>query len=73
MSATKEYYLKLKEEEYNNLNDDEKIYLNCLGMQVKQLPSDEDLNDEKVKFYKKEIAKNYEDLNKYLFEIRNKS
>jgi len=73
MSATKEYYLKLKEQEYNELSTEEQIYLNRLGMMVKQLPTDDDLNDEKVKFYKKEIAKNYEDLNKYLFEIRNKS
>ena len=73
MSATKEYYLRLKEQEYNELSTEEQIYLNRLGMQVKQLPTEDDLNDEKVKFYKKEIAKNYEDLNKYLFEIRNKS
>ena len=72
MSATKEYYLRLKEKEYNELGNDEKMYLNQLGMQVKQLPSEDDLNDEKVKLYKKEIAKAYDNLNNYLFEIRNK-
>ena len=71
MSAMKEYYLRLKEKEYNELGNDEKMYLNQLGMQVKQLPSDEDLKDEKVKLYKKEIAKAYDNLNNYLFEIRN--
>ena len=71
MSATKEYYLRLKEKEYNELGNDEKMYLNQLGMQVKQLPSEDDLNDEKVKLYKKEIAKAYDNLNNYLFEIIN--
>ncbi len=72
MSATKEYSLKLKEAQYNELPDNEKIYLNYLGMEVRQLPSDDDLNDEKVKLFKKEIAKSYENLNNYLFDKRNK-
>lgn len=72
MGATKEYFLKLSEQIYNELGNDEKMYLNHLGMEVRQLPTDEDLKDEQVKSYKKEIAKNYENLNKYLFEKRNK-
>lgn len=71
MGATKEYYLKLSEDFYNNLGNDEKLYLNHIGLEVRQIPDDE--NDEKVKLYKKEIAKNYQKLNDYLFEIRNKS
>ena len=73
MESSKEYFLKLSEQIYNDLPNDEKIYLNRLGIEVRQLPIKEELNDEKVKFYKKEIAKNYENLNNYLFEIRNKS
>lgn len=69
---TKEYYLKLSEQTYNELGNDEKSYLNHLGMQVKQLPTDDDFNDEKVVYYKKEIAKNYSNLNDYLFDKRNK-
>lgn len=72
MSASKEYHLKLSEQVYNELGNDEKLYLNHLGMQVKQLPTDDDLNDEKVIYYKKEIAKNYSNLNDYLFDKRNK-
>lgn len=72
MERSKEYFLKLSEEIYNDLPNDEKLYLNRLGMEVRQLPTKDDLNDEKVKHYKKEIAKNYENLNNYLFEIRNK-
>ena len=69
---SKEYFLKLSEQIYNDLPNDEKLYLNRLGMEVRQLPTKDDLNDEKVKFYKKEIAKNYQNLNDYLFDIRNK-
>ena len=72
MNGSKEYFLKLQEEAYNNLNNDEKIYLNHLGLEVRQLPTDEDLQDEKVKLYKQTIAKNYENLNNYLFDKRNK-
>ena len=70
MGATKEYYLKISEDFYNNLGNDEKLYLNHIGLEVRQIPDDE--NDEKVKLYKKEIAKNYQKLNDYLFDIRNK-
>lgn len=72
MGATKEYFLKLQEERYNELGNDEKMYLNALGLEVRQIPTEEDLNDEKVKLYKREIAKNYDNLDKYLFEKRNK-
>lgn len=50
---TKEYFLKLQEETYNELPENEKLYLNHLGLEVRQLPSDTDLEDEKVKLYKK--------------------
>lgn len=70
--GSKEYFLKLQEETYNNLGNDGKIYLNYLGLEVRQLPTDEDLQDEKVKLYKQTIAKNYENLNNYLFDKRNK-
>lgn len=72
MGQSKEYFLKLQEEAYNNLGNDEKMYLNHLGLEVRQLPTDEDLQDEQVKCYKKEIAKTYENLNNYLFDKRNK-
>jgi len=72
MGATKEYFLKLQEERYNELGNDEKMYLNALGLEVRQIPSNDDLNDTKVKAFNKEIAKLYENRNSYLFEKRNK-
>lgn len=72
MGATKEYFLKLQEERYNELGNDEKMYLNALGLEVRQIPSDDDLNDPKVKAFNKEIAKLYQNRNSYLFEKRNK-
>lgn len=72
MKGSKEYFLKLQEENYNTLSNDEKMYLNNLGMEVRQIPTDDDINDDKIKYLKKEIAKNYEKINNYLFEKRNK-
>lgn len=72
MNVAKEYYLKLSEESYNELNNNEKAYLFNLGMEVRQLPTDADLEDEKIVLCKREIAKNYEKINSYLFEKRNK-
>jgi len=72
MNGSKEYFLKLSEDHYNELNNNEKSYLFNLGMEVRQLPTEQDLEDEQIKIYKKEIAKNYDNLSKYLFEKRNK-
>ena len=72
MGATKEYFLKLSEDNYNKLGNDEKLYLNHLGLQVKQLPNDSDLEDEN---YKKVRSNRIEAFNKeqeYLFKKRNK-
>jgi hypothetical protein len=71
MSATKEYFLKLQEENYNELGDDEKMYLNHLGLQVKQLPSDEDLNDENYKKIRSNRIKAWNNEQEYLFNKRN--
>lgn len=72
MGATKEYFLKLSEERYQLLAPPEVLFLNELGLEVRQLPSEKDLEDERVILYRKEIARNYRELDKYLFEIRNK-
>jgi len=69
---SKSYHLKLSEEYYNGLENRDKLFLNNIGLEVRQVPTDEDLKDEKVKLYKKEIAKTYQKLNDYLFDIRNK-
>ena len=70
--GAKEYFLKLSEEHYHQLNNNEKAYLFNLGMEVRQLPTDEDSKDEMIISCKREIAKNYEKINSYLFEKRNK-
>jgi len=69
MSATKEYYLKLQEETYNNLDNNEKLYLNDLGLQVKQISNELEQQDEVIK---KIRLKAYHDEQKRIFEIRNK-
>lgn len=70
--GSKEYFLKLQEEAYNNLGNDEKMYLNSLGLEVRQLPTDEDLQDENYKKIKKERVKAWNAEQKYLHKKRNK-
>lgn len=73
MGQSKEYFLKLREQEYQELSNDEKIYLNRLGMITKHIPSEEDeKEDERVKEFNKAIKKAYEERDKYLFNKRNK-
>lgn len=72
MKRSKEYFLKLREQEYQELSIDEKIYLNRLGMITKHIPSEEDEQDEKIKSYNKAIKKAYEERDRYLFNKRNK-
>ena len=72
MGATKKYYLELSEEAYNNLGNDEKMYLNHLGMQVRQLPSEEDLQDEDYKKVRNARLKAWEEEQKFLYRKRNK-
>ena len=69
---SKSYHLKLSEEYYQGLDNRDKLFLNNLGLEVRQVPTDDELKDEKVKSYKREIAKNYQKINDYLFDIRNK-
>ena len=68
---TKEYYLKLQEEQYNELGNDEKMYLNHLGLQVKQLPSTEDLEDENYLKIRKHRIKAWNEEQEFLFNKRN--
>jgi hypothetical protein len=70
--GTKEYFLKLSEEHYNELGGDEKMYLNHLGLQVKQLPSEEDLNDENYKKIRSNRIKAWNNEQEYLFNKRTK-
>ena len=70
MEGSKEYYLKLSEEVYNNLDDNEKLYLNHLGLEVRQKPTDEDLEDENYKSIRNERIKYWNEEQKYLSKKR---
>lgn len=72
MKGSKEYFLKLQEEAYNNLGNDEKMYLNHLGLEVRQLPTDEDLQDENYKKIRNQRITSWNEEQKYLFSKRNK-
>jgi hypothetical protein len=69
---TKEYFLKLQEETYNKLPENEKLYLNHLGLEVRPLPSDNDLEDENYKKIRNQRIQYWNEEQKYLFNKRNK-
>ena len=71
MERTKEYFFKMQEQQYNELGNDEKMYLNSLGLEVRQTPNKTEATDPVIKDLKKDIAKKYESLNNYLFKLRN--
>lgn len=68
---SKEYFLKLSEQIYNELPDNEKIYLNNLGMEVRQLPVEKDYDDENYKKIRKHRIDAWNDEQQYLFNKRN--
>lgn len=72
MNGAKEYFLKLSEETYSKLGNDEKNYLNYLGMEVRQLPTENDLEDENYKKIRNTRIKAWNDEQKYLHQKRNK-
>jgi hypothetical protein len=71
MGRSKEYFLKMQEQKYNELGNEEKMYLNSLGLEVRQMPNETEATDPVIKDLKKDIAKKYESLNNYLFKLRN--
>ena len=71
MGATKEYVLKLSEQSYNQLAFEEKKYLYDLGMAVKQIPTEEEKQDETYKKLKKCSVDAYQAEQEYLFKKRN--
>mgnify|MGYP003656723784 CR=1 FL=1 len=70
MEGSKEYYLKLSEQTYNELGNDEKMYLNHIGLEVRQLPNDDDLKDENYKKIRKQRIKIWNEEQEYLFKKR---
>ena len=72
MGASKEYFLKLSEETYNELPNGVKLSLNLLGMEVRQLPTENDLEDENYKKIRKNRIESWNKEQEYLFNKRNK-
>lgn len=72
MNGSKEYFLKLQEETYNELPDGIKLVLNHLGLEVRQLPNDEDLQDENYKKIRNQRINYWNEEQKYLFNKRTK-
>lgn len=70
MGRSKEYFLKLAEQHYNELSDAEKIYLNRLGMEVRQIPTEKDLNDEVYKKIRSNRVDAWNKEQEYLFKKR---
>ena len=68
---SKEYFLKLSEQIYNDLPNDEKLYLNNLGMEVRQLPTEKDYDDENYKKIRKHRIDAWNEEQQYLFKKRN--
>lgn len=69
---SKEYFLKLSEQIYNDLPNNEKSYLNNLGMEVNQTASNSDLqDDENYKRIRKHRIDAWNSEQKYLFNKRN--
>jgi hypothetical protein len=67
---SKEYFLKLSEQIYNDLPDNEKSYLNHLGLEVRQLPTENDYDDENYKKIRKNRIDAWNDEQQYLFKKR---
>ena len=72
MNGSKEYFLKLSEQTYNELPDGVKLSLNHLGMEVRQLPTENDLEDENYKKIRKHRIDAWNQEQEYLFKKRNK-
>lgn len=71
MERSKEYYLRLQEEEFDRLNIEAQCYLNGLGLQVRQKETEIDKNDNHYNELKKARIKAFNDEQEYLFKKRN--
>lgn len=71
MGASKNYYLKLQEEEFESLPIDEQSYLMKLGMTVRQLETEIDKDDTHYKELRKARLKAWDEEQEYLFKKRN--
>ena len=69
MERTKEYFLKLQEEQFKELPHQEQAYLFHIGLTVKQIANENEQLDPAIK---KIRNKAYHDEQKRLFELRNK-
>ena len=73
MSASSEWFLKLREEEWNNLEHRDQMWLIELGMQAQYVETKEEENDPFYQSLKKARYKAYHAEQEYLFKKRTKS
>lgn len=71
MGASKSYYLKLQEEEFENMPMDEQTYLMRIGMTVRQIETEVDKDDPHYKELRKARLKAWDEEQEYLFKKRN--
>lgn len=71
MGQSKEYYLRLKEEEFDRLNIEAQCYLNGLGLETRQKPIETDEEDEHYKKLRKRRIDSFNEEQEYLFKKRN--
>ena len=72
MERSKEYYLRLKEEEFDMLNIEAQCYLNRLGLEIRQKSTEIDELDEHYKKLRKRRIDAFNEEQEYLFKKRNK-
>lgn len=66
-----EYRLRLNENTFNKLNRESRSFLISLGMEIKQLPSKLDEDDQHYKSLRKKRIDSWNEEQEYLFKKRN--
>lgn len=72
MGASSEWFLKLREEEFNSLEHDEQMFLIHLGTTCQQSPGEDEEQDHVYQSLRKERIKSWQKEQDYLFKKRNK-
>lgn len=70
MGASKEYFMRLREEEFESLESEAQNYLMHLGMQVRQLPTKLDESDEHYQKIRKHRIETWNKEQEYLYQKR---
>ena len=71
MGKSKEYYLRLQEEQFESLHIEEQSYLMKIGMEVRQKAIEKDEMDENYKAIRKARLNAWNEEQEYLYKKRN--